>query len=96
MRGRGIGGLALQNVIAAAGKPIVLEVEPAATGRQAEQRITFYQRNGLIAFPDYPYIQPAYAPDLPDVELMLMATSDDLNLPSITGTLHAKVYGRKG
>lgn len=96
LRGRGVGGRALREVVADVGKPIVLEAEPAATSRQAKQRIAFYQRNGFIAFADYPYIQPAYATGLPDVELTLMATSADLDLPRITSALHQRVYGKKG
>lgn len=96
LRGRGIGGRALREVVGATDKPIVLEAEPAATSLQARQRIEFYQRNGFIAFADYPYIQPAYAQGLPEVELTLMATSADLDLPCITSALHQRVYGKKG
>ncbi len=95
-RDKGIGGRALREVVDAMDKPIVLEVEPASTSIQARQRIAFYQRNGFIAFPDYRYIQPAYASGLPDVELMLMATSANINLPRITSALHSRVYNKKG
>lgn len=94
LRGCGIGSRALREVIAATDRPIVLEVEPAHRGDEARRRIAFYESNGLIGFSDVPYIQPSYGPGLPDVELMLMATSPDVNPVSLTGSLHAKVYGR--
>lgn len=95
LRGQGIGGRALRDVVAkAAGRPVVLEVEPKEFSAQAERRIGFYQRAGFKLYDDFKYLQPPYAEGLPSVELRLMSTAQlsARQLESITDTLHSQVY----
>ncbi|MBD5244598.1 MAG: GNAT family N-acetyltransferase [Barnesiella sp.] len=92
-RGKGVGARILKEFVKKQSNPVVLEVEPESDGPLARRRIGFYKRCGFIAFPDFNYVQPPYAPGLPSVSLMLMATSADLNLNKVASTLHARVYG---
>lgn len=92
MRSRGIGAEALAALIYYSASPIVLEVELPETSPLARRRIDFYSRCGFTPHPEYQYIQPPYAADLPPVPLMLM-TSGVLNLDDATRALHRHVYG---
>lgn len=92
MRSRGIGAEALAELISYDSSPIVLEVELPKTSLLALRRIGFYSRCGFTPHPEYQYIQPPYAADLPPVPLMLM-TYGVLNLDNVTRTLHRHVYG---
>lgn len=92
MRGRGIGREAISKVITASGAPVVLEVEPASSGELARRRISFYTRAGLTAHHTFSYIQPPYAPGLPEVPLTLM-TSAPLPLLRLSSILHKEIYG---
>jgi len=91
MRSHGIGSEVLANLIAESTKPIVLEVELPQQSDIAIRRINFYSRCGFTPHPEYEYIQPPYAANLPAVPLMLMATSY-LDLDAVTHTLHKQVY----
>lgn len=74
LRGHGIGREAIRTLIESSSVPVILEVEPAATGPMAARRIEFYTRAGLIPHNNFPYIQPPYSPDLPSVPLTLMTS----------------------
>lgn len=92
-RGGGVGRNAIVSFVAAVGRPVVLEVEPASTGEMARRRIAFYERCGFTAHPVYEYIQPPYGPGLPPVPLMLMTAGGDVSLPEAASALHLHVYG---
>lgn len=96
-RGGGIGGRALDELLAMLGngKPVVLEVEPVSGGYGpvADRRVAFYRRHGFIDFPEYSYVQPPYSPGLPSLPLMLMSTSAAIDLDVVSATLHREVYG---
>ena len=75
IRGLGIGRNLLALVAQLAdNKPIIFEVEPDAD-EISHKRIVFYQRLGYILHPDFPYIQPAYAPGREPIELQLMTST---------------------
>ncbi len=94
-RGLGVGGRLLDAVVHGEDKPVLVEVEPAATGDDARRRIAFYERHGFVQYPDFAYVQPPYSPGLPEVPLMFMVSQnvgDDV-LASMAATLHREVYG---
>ncbi|MCM1519140.1 MAG: GNAT family N-acetyltransferase [Pseudoflavonifractor sp.] len=95
LRGCGVGGMAIKLLAGMDAAPLVLEVEPPVGehGDDTRRRVRFYENNGFFAFPEYKYVQPPYAPGLPSVELMLMATSPSVDLPRVAGALHRHVYG---
>lgn len=93
MRGGGIGGLVLERLAGMDEKPLLLEVERPEDGNpMAPRRIEFYRRNGF-ALLDYDYIQPPYAPGLPEVPLRLMCTDPATDAEAATRALHTQVYG---
>lgn len=92
-RGHGIGAKVLKEFVRSQSVPVVIEVEPASTGKMARRRIEFYKRSGFYPYPDFEYIQPPYSTGLPSVRLMLMATSEDIDLAEVSSTLHQNVYG---
>lgn len=93
MRGGGIGGLVLERLAGMDEKPLLLEVERPGDGNpMASRRIEFYRRNGF-ALLDYDYIQPPYAPGLPEVPLRLMCTDPATDAETATRALHTQVYG---
>lgn len=92
LRNRGIGIKALREFCTAANMPVVLEVERASAGETARRRIRFYERLNFHPYRDFNYIQPPYAPGLPEVPLMLMSTSKSLNPEEISLKLHKIVY----
>lgn len=93
-RGQGIGGVALDKFTAGRDKPVVVEVERPTTPDSVEsRRVEFYVRHGFFML-DYPYIQPPYAPGLPEVEMALMSTDPELNPERAARMLHERVYKR--
>lgn len=93
LRGGGIGAKALALLSEATALPIVLEVEhPSPDNPMAERRIGFYRRNGLDILP-FDYIQPPYAPGLPEVPLLLMSTDSSIDPAVVSATLRREVYG---
>lgn len=70
--------------------PILIEVEPEPTSDIAARRISFYRRNGFEII-GRDYIQPSYAPGLPEVALWLMSTAP-LDPGIATKILHCEVY----
>lgn len=93
-RGKNIGSRVLKKFCRQTKRPVVLEVEPSTCGEIAKRRIEFYNRIGFHSFPDFKYIQPPYDTGLPPVELMLMSTSDNIDLQNVTHRLHSDVYGK--
>lgn len=93
-RGKGIGGEALDEFVAGRDKPVVVEVERATSPARAEaRRVEFYIRHGFFPL-DYPYIQPPYAPGLPEVEMTLMSTDPGLSPERVARMLYERVYER--
>lgn len=94
-RGHGLGSRVLQALETMAdGKPIVLEVEPPED-EMAIRRINFYERIGFH-LQSIPYVQPAYASNLPSIELCLMSTTQGMAyscLQSVIQVIHRNVYG---
>ena len=91
-RNCGIGGKSFSSLIQQLGKPFIIEVEPSGTTPEADRRIGFYQRLGFTAHPDFAYVQPAYAPDLQPVPLMLMTTAT-IDLAKAADIIKREVYG---
>lgn len=93
LRGRGIGSNAMREFLSSLSVPAVLEVEPCGLNEMAARRIAFYEKLGLGII-DYDYVQPPYAPGLPEVRLKLMSTDPAKTHPSeIEKILHREVYG---
>ena len=91
LRGRGLGGAVLA-ALRAEGRPLLLEVEhPQGPDSMEQRRIDFYRRNGFGVL-DYPYIQPPYAPGLPEVPLLLMCTDTRIDAAGAARVLHSFVY----
>ncbi len=97
VRGGGVGGRLLDSVVGAEDRPLLVEVEPAATGDDARRRIAFYERHGFVAYPHFDYVQPPYSQDLPEVPLMFMVSGHvgAKTLESMSTTLHREVYGKE-
>lgn len=92
-RSKGIGSIALTHFCHEhRNDPIVLEVEPATVSEEARRRISFYERLGFRANPDFGYVQPPYSDGLPPVELMLMTKGTPGPLKEIAVELHSRVY----
>ena len=92
-RGGGIGACALREFKAMSGLPVVLEVERPGSNDMADRRIAFYRRNGFHTIDSYDYIQPPYAPGLPEVPLLLMCDRPDRIDPAhVDATLRGEVY----
>ncbi|MDE5662369.1 MAG: GNAT family N-acetyltransferase [Muribaculaceae bacterium] len=94
LRGRGIGCMWMKKLIESSSSPVVLEVERPGDNDMAERRIGFYRRCGMYLL-DYDYIQPPYAPGLPEVPLLLMSSDPALDPAAVAATLHREVYGRR-
>lgn len=83
-----------ENLIPGRPLPFILEVELPESSVDAKRRIEFYKRCGMTALDTFPYWQPPYRADLPDVPMMLMA-SKDLDDPTATAMmLHTIVYNQ--
>ncbi|MDE5607883.1 MAG: GNAT family N-acetyltransferase [Muribaculaceae bacterium] len=94
-RSRGFGGRILSRMVElAGGQPLVVEVELPDANAEAPRRITFYERHGFTAMTDLEYYQPPYAPGLPDVRLMLMATRQLPDPVRFVIMLHTLVYNQ--
>lgn len=93
LRGAGIGGAVLDEILKQLPKPFVGEVEPPETSDVAKRRIGFYARHGLYTFDNYDYIQPPYSPELPSVKMLLMSNDRRIDLEATTREIHEKVYG---
>lgn len=92
-RGGGLGGEVVEAVINRLGKtPWIIEVEPPGMTPEAQRRIGFYTRHGMILQGDFRYIQPSYGSGLPPVELKLMTSRNDVDLDEATRLIHRNVY----
>lgn len=87
MRSLGLG----QKVLSLINGVMILEVEPPEISPEAERRIEFYHRNGFN-LSDIDYIQPPYAPDLPELPLRLMTRGNITNIQHTVSLLKKRVY----
>ena len=95
LRGAGAGSKILSHIVESAGdKAVVVEVEPKDTDENAPRRIKFYEKAGFTPLYDYEYMQPPYAPGLPEVPLMLMTTKKLPALDTFVIQLHTLVYNK--
>ncbi len=94
LRGGGIGAEAFQQFLQMDSRPLIGEVE-LPTDSIAQRRIAFYERLGLVAHPDYAYIQPPYSPDKSALPLLLITYNApaDVDLSHPVHLLHKYVYG---
>lgn len=72
--------------------PLVLEVELPEKSAEAARRVEFYKRCGLIPLESFPYWQPPYRHDLPEVAMMLMSSRLLTDPTSLVLMLHTLVY----
>lgn len=96
IRGKGLGGLAIEMLLKKVEKPVVLEVEPPV-GDIEKRRIAFYERHGFILC-DKKYFQPAYDESKQGMELKIMYSGiDDIEemYDEIVKSLYEKVYRTK-
>lgn len=96
LRGKGIGAKVVERLVAEANElstPLILEVELPENGTDAVRRIGFYERCGMKAHDDFPYWQPPYALNLPDVPMMLMSSAD-IDRETAARLLHLIVYNQ--
>lgn len=92
LRGGGVGSRVLKVLGKLVSEPIVLEIERdgAPDGMEIRRR-RFYERNGFSCL-DYDYIQPSYAPGLPEVPLTIMCDSKDIDPAAVDAALRRFVY----
>lgn len=93
LRGKGLGGEAIQLVVEHTGLPVILEVEPAETSADAARRIDFYRRHGFHSHDDFGYVQPPYTPGMPGLPMKLMTAAGKVDLPAAAELIKTKVYG---
>ena len=72
-RNQGLGARILRHLLSSLSCPVCLEAELPDTDL-ARRRLDFYQRNGFSVNP-FPYLQPAYAPDLAPVPMTILSTA---------------------
>lgn len=91
LRNKRLGGCVLDQ-FTRGNRLVVLEAE-LPENEIARRRLNFYQRHGLIIAP-YPYIQPAYAPDLSPIPLFILTTKEVSpdEFEAIKNTLYTEVY----
>lgn len=97
IRGKGVGGMLLDHIIAGARHPVLLEVEvPDESTRpeMARRRIDFYRRHGLETIDGIDYVQPPYARNLPEVPMLLMSTAPIADIEWGVRILHQIVYNQ--
>ncbi len=86
-RGYGTGGRIIDSVQS----PTVLEVE-LPDSDDACRRIEFYRRHGFEVGEEMEYVQPSYAPELPEVRMLLMCRGC-VDVNKAARRLHETVYG---
>lgn len=95
MRGNGFGREVVKTALTMAGDaPFILEVELPETSFEALRRIDFYKRCGMEALEEFPYWQPPYRRDLPEVPMMLMSSKTLPDPTSVAMILHTIVYNQ--
>ncbi len=93
LRGSGLGVQMVRWLAERAGVPVVLEAEPRESGELARRRIGFYERLGFKAHHEFAYVQPPYAPELPEVPLTLLTLGSDAPpLEALAKELRERVY----
>lgn len=91
-RGQGLGKIAIEK-FCVKHSPVVLEVEPDGSSKDAARRIKFYKLCGFIACEEYEYVQPSYGPGLPEVTMMIMTYGGGCaNLDKLNELLRKYVY----
>ena len=93
LRGQGLGGKLLREMMDYLPLPLCLETELPDTPI-AVRRLDFYRRSGFTVNP-YPYVQPAYAPDRSSVPMCLLTTGRSISEAEfihIRDTLYKEVY----
>lgn len=96
-RGKGVGGMLLDHIIAGARLPVLLEVEipdESPSPDMARRRVDFYRRHGLDTIADIDYVQPPYARNLPEVPMQLMSTAPIADIEWGVRILHQIVYNQ--
>lgn len=94
-RKQGLGSATVKEMISmAAGNPFVIEVELPEVSFEALNRIYFYKECGMIALEEFPYWQPPYRRDLPEVAMMLMSSKPLADPKSFAIMLHTIVYNQ--
>ena len=76
-RGKGVGGLLLDALVARSPGRVILEVEPPET-HLARRRVDFYTRHGFC-INEYPYRQPSISRGKPDIPLQVMSYPSPLD-----------------
>lgn len=95
LRDKGYGTAVIEEAIAMAGhNPLALEVELPETSDEAAHRIRFYEKCGMTAMQDFPYWQPPYRKDLPEVPMMLMVSKPLADPTAFVMMLHTVVYNQ--
>lgn len=98
MRGKEIGGRSIKDFLEMQSSSVVLEVELPSVGEIASRRIGFYTRHGFNAMTEFKYVQPPYAPNLPEVPMLLMLAANNnetIGISEIAKQIHRYVY-KKG
>lgn len=100
-RGKGFGSAAIKEAITMGAAitpgtplPLVLEVELPEKSAEAARRVEFYRHCGMLALEEFPYWQPPYRPDLPEIAMMLMASSPLPDPTLFVMMLHTLVYNQ--
>ena len=94
-RKMGLGSATVNEMITmSTGKPFVIEVELPEVSIEASHRIEFYKDCGMIPLEDFPYWQPPYRRDLPEVAMMLMSSKPLATPESFVIMLHTIVYNQ--
>lgn len=92
-RNGGFGGKKLREIIAWAGRPVVLEVE-LPTDEMTKRRVGFYERHGFL-FNEYPYLQPPMRVGQEMLPLRLMTMPEKISqdvYEKYKRTIHRIVY----
>ena len=96
-RNGGFGGKKLLELLAWAGRPVVLEVE-VPTDELTRRRVSFYERYGFH-YNEYPYLQPPMRMGQGMLPLRLMTMPEKITkdaYETYKGTIHKIVYGYEG
>ncbi len=94
VRGRGLGGMAIEALRRSAGKPVVLEVE-LPSDDISRRRVAFYERHGFKLC-ERKYVQPPYRAGGNELEMKIMwCNAGNLNdvYDDIVARIYNKVYG---
>ncbi len=90
VRGKGIGGRAIETLCGAAGKPVVLEVE-LPEDELSRRRVVFYERHGFRLC-EKKYVQPPYRAGGNELEMKIM-WSNAGDIEEVFNDIVARIYG---